>query len=133
MEASLLDVLLTKLCRLPLPGLEDLPSTAQVAFQQSEVASWNVWSSLLGPVGPKPLTFNYTPLGEMLTLGSTQAAISSLEGMVSLGGPYASLIRRLVYILRMPTKRQRGVAAKSWVQARLSKITKEILGKDLTV
>lgn len=110
-------------------GLEELPSTAQVAFQQSEVASWNVWSSLLAPpTGPKPLAFRYTPLGEMLTLGPTEAAISSLQGLVQLGGPYASLVRRMVYVLRMPTQRQRAAAAKAWVQARVNKIRDELLG-----
>lgn len=98
-----------------------LPSTAQVAFQESEVAAWNLWSSLT-PGAPGPLRFQYTPLGEMLTLGPADATISGLQGMFNLEGPSASLARRLVYIMRMPTGSQRLKAAKAWAKGRTAKV-----------
>lgn len=104
------------------PGYENsLPSTAQVAFQQSEIAAWNVWSSLQ-PSAPGPLQFRYTPLGEMLTLGPMDAAVSGLKGLFQLEGPPASLARRLVYVMRMPTGGQRLRAAKGWVQGRAERL-----------
>ena len=102
-------------------GWESLPSTAQVAFQQSEVTAWNIWSSLT-PAGPGPLGFRYIPLGEMLTLGPISSVISGLQGMLKLEGPPASLARRLVYVMRMPTGKQRFQAAKSWARGTVEKI-----------
>jgi demethylphylloquinone reductase len=104
-----------------------LPSTAQVAFQASEVAAWNVWSSLSASA-PGPLDFRYTPLGEMLTLGPMDAAVSGLKGLFQLEGPPASLARRLVYVMRMPTGGQRLRAAKSWVRGRAERIKGQIRG-----
>jgi hypothetical protein len=75
-------------------GGEPLPSTAQVAFQQSDVLAWNLWASLTR--GPKLLRFRYTALGEMLTLGSTDASIFGLDGLFKLDGMPASLARRMV-------------------------------------
>lgn len=109
-------------------GYEDaLPSTAQVAFQQSEIAAWNIWSSLCASA-PGPLQFRYTPLGEMLTLGPMDAAVSGLRGLFQLEGPPASLARRLVYVMRMPTGGQRLRAAKSWVQTRAAQLKGQLRG-----
>ena len=51
--------------------------------------------------------FSYVPLGEMLTLGGPNAALSSLNDGIRLGGPAAAAARRLVYSYRMPTTEQR--------------------------
>lgn len=111
-----------------LPGHEDaLPSTAQVAFQASEIAAWNLWSSL-SPSAPGPLDFRYTALGEMLTLGPMDAAVSGLRGLFQLEGPPASLARRLVYVMRMPTGGQRLRAARSWVKGRAEKVKAQLRG-----
>jgi len=108
-------------------GEKVLPSTAQVAFQESEVVAWNVWSSVT-PSAPGPLVFQYTPLGEMLTLGPLDGAISSLQGMINLEGPGASLARRLLYVMRMPTGPQRLKAAKGWVKGRTDKLKVAVRG-----
>ncbi len=108
-------------------GAPGLPSTAQVAFQESEVAAWNIWSALT-PSAPGPLVFQYTPLGEMLTLGPMDGAISGLTGLLQLEGPSASLARRLVYVMRMPTGSQRLKAAKSWAQGRVDKLKGSVQG-----
>ena len=51
-----------------------IPTTAQVAFQQSDFVAWNVWSSLTD----RPLLpFRYTDLGEMMILGDDNAVLSS--------------------------------------------------------
>ena len=93
-------------------------ATAQVAIQQAPVAAWNVFATVMNKRGRrdrsgeeyKLLPFEYLDLGEMMTLGSDDATISSLGGLVQLNGPAASIARRLIYAVRMPTVRQ-GVTA----------------------
>ena len=85
-----------------------LPSTAQVAMQQSDIVSKNI---MRVSQDAKDLEkFNYIPLGEMLTLGTSEAAIYGLGGLVELEGPLASAARRLVYAVRMPTRQQTATA-----------------------
>jgi NADH dehydrogenase len=96
------------------------PATAQVAMQMATVASWNVYATLVNtyvkkycdreqdPV--KLLPFSYLNLGEMMTLGTNDATISTLGG-IELSGPAASWLRRLVYAVRMPTPGQGFLAA----------------------
>lgn len=75
-----------------------VPTTAQVAFQQSDYAAWNIWASL----SDRPLLpFRYQNLGEMMTLGMENATLTGL-GM-ALDGPLAHVVRRLAYLYRMPT------------------------------
>ncbi|KAI9134444.1 NAD(P)/FAD-dependent oxidoreductase [Acaryochloris sp. CCMEE 5410] len=74
------------------------PKTAQVAIQQADCVGWNLWASLT----QRPLlSFHYTHLGEMLTLGEDSAAMSGLG--LQLDGPLAFMARRLIYLYRMPT------------------------------
>jgi len=98
------------------------PGTAQVAIQQATVAAYNVYAILNGDgnssrVGSgkrsksKLLPFKYLNLGEMMTLGSDDATISTLGGLVELSGPTASWLRRWIYAVRMPTPKQGVVAA----------------------
>jgi len=96
------------------------PGTAQVAIQQATVAAWNVYATLMygstvkkssGPQGSKLLPFKFLNLGEMMTLGSDDATISTLGGRVELSGPAASWLRRWIYAVRMPTPKQGLVAA----------------------
>jgi len=93
------------------------PGTAQVAIQQATVAGWNVFATLtdngkgVGDRGPKLLPFKFLNLGEMMTLGSDDATISTLGGNVELSGPVASWLRRWIYAVRMPTPKQALAAA----------------------
>jgi NADH:ubiquinone reductase (non-electrogenic) len=93
------------------------PGTAQVAIQQATVAVWNVFATLtanykaVGERGPKLLPFKFLNLGEMMTLGSDDATISTLGGNVELSGPVASWLRRWIYAVRMPTPKQALTAA----------------------
>ena len=57
--------------------------------------------------------FTYVPLGEMLTLGGTNAAVNGLNENVKFSGPSAAAARRLVYSYRMPTPTQGLTAAAS--------------------
>lgn len=110
-----------------------LPKTAQVAMQQSSLLAENLykralkypkkpWSHASDPrldlhykiSQPGELdSFRFIPLGEMVSLGNTDAAMSSLGGLVQLSGPVASAARRLVYAVRMPTNKQRVTAVVS--------------------
>ena len=84
---------------------EAVPSTAQAAMQQADIVSKNV---LCASDSPSDLRqFSFVPLGEMLTLGTKDAAVSSLGGLVELQGLAASVARRFVYAMRMPTPHQR--------------------------
>ena len=92
-----------------------LPSTAQVAMQQADITARNILVKLglregSGANAAYLEKFTYVPLGEMLTLGRVDAAISSLGGLLEIEGPLASLSRRLVYALRMPTRQQTATA-----------------------
>lgn len=77
------------------------PSTAQVAMQQSYTVSSNVLlnikkqlqNNLDTSVAPRYNEFNFLNLGEMLTLGDTNAAVTSLNGLVALKGPIGTYSR----------------------------------------
>ena len=125
-------------------GAED-PATAQVAMQQALTVAHNVLKSIrhsrqYDPANTtadkqgdavaidsistvnntrrtKPVLqdFRFLNLGEMISLGDTNAAMTSLGGWVTVGGPLAAVARRLVYVVRMPTLSQSWVALKSAV------------------
>ncbi|TVP59885.1 MAG: NAD(P)/FAD-dependent oxidoreductase [Nodularia sp. (in: Bacteria)] len=77
---------------------QQVPATAQVAFQQADYTAWNIWASL----SDRPLLpFRYQALGEMMALGKDNATLTGLG--VKLDGPFAYLARRLAYLYRMPT------------------------------
>lgn len=112
------------------------PCTAQVAMQQSYVVASNI--KRLSGIEPatrgdpihkeKMTTFQFLNLGEMLTLGLTDASVTSLGGWVRLSGPLASIGRRLVYIVRQPTKTQ---TVKAMYTASIA-TTKKVIGSFFT-
>jgi demethylphylloquinone reductase len=86
------------------------PTTAQSAFQESDFAAWNVWSSLTD----RPLLpFRYINLGEMMTLGTDNAVLSGLG--INLDGSLAYIARRLVYLYRFPTLEHQLKVGFSWL------------------
>ncbi len=90
---------------------ELLPATAQVAFQQSQYCAWNIWSSL----NHKPLVnFSYIPLGEFISLG-IDGATASIFGKFSIDGLPAYTMRRLAYLLRMPTLQHQWKIGSHWL------------------
>jgi len=94
-----------------------IPTTAQVAFQQSDFVAWNVWSSLTA----RPLLpFRYTDLGEMMILGDDNAVLSSFG--IQFDGPLAYLTRRLVYLYRFPTLEHQLKVGFNWLTQPLVKL-----------
>lgn len=90
-----------------------LPATAQVAFQQADFAGWNLWAA----INDRPLLpFRFQNLGEMMTLGRNDAAISPsfIEG-VTLDGPIGHTARKLAYLWRLPTDEHRVKVGFSWL------------------
>ncbi|MEI6427050.1 MAG: NAD(P)/FAD-dependent oxidoreductase [Pseudanabaena sp. ELA607] len=88
-----------------------LPATAQVAFQQANYAATNIWATLHHqPLQP----FQYVPLGEMMTLGMDDAAMSVL-GKFTITGLPAQLARQMAYVLRMPTLNHQLKVASNWM------------------
>ncbi len=77
---------------------QQVPPTAQAAFQQADYLGWNLWASLTG----RPLLpFRYQYLGEMMTLGTDNATLTGMG--IKLDGSLAVVARRLAYLYRMPT------------------------------
>lgn len=101
---------------------QQVPATAQAAFQQSDYAGWNVWASLTD----RPLLpFRYQYLGEMMTLGINEATLTGLG--VQLDGTLAYLVRRLAYLNRMPTLKHQLRVGINWLTR---PIVSALAGKD---
>ena len=85
-----------------------IPSTAQAAMQQSEIVCHNLLA-VRGELADTNslLKFSFVPLGEMLTLGSKAGIVNAFGGVLKAKGLAASVGRRLIYALRMPTPEQR--------------------------
>jgi NADH dehydrogenase len=89
---------------------QQVPNTAQAAFQQADYTAWNIWASLTG----RPLLpFRYQHLGEMMTLGIDNATFTGLG--IKLDGSFAYLIRRLAYLYRMPTLEHKLKLGLNWM------------------
>ncbi|MDZ8107864.1 MAG: NAD(P)/FAD-dependent oxidoreductase [Nostoc sp. DedQUE12a] len=77
---------------------QQVPATAQAAFQQADYAAWNIWASLTN----RPLLpFHYQHLGEMMALGKDNATLAGLG--IKLEGRLGYIGRRLAYLYRLPT------------------------------
>lgn len=92
------------------------PATAQAAFQQAPCAARNIWAKI---TGRRLKYFSYLYLGEMLTLGIKNAVVFSFG--ITLDGNLAGIIRRGVYIQRLPTLKHKLQVAKKWIFGRVKK------------
>lgn len=91
-------------------GAASWPATAQVAFQQSSCTAANLMRSLEGePLEP----FRWNDLGEMLSLGQGEAALTG--GGLTLAGPAAYQLRRLAYLSRLPGLAHQVRVAAGWL------------------
>ncbi len=98
---------------------QQVPNTAQSAFQQADYAAWNIWASLTG----RPLLpFRYQHLGEMMTLGTDNATLTGLG--LKLDGVFAHLARRLAYLYRMPTLDHQLKVGLNWMAQPLFNLLK---------
>jgi len=89
---------------------QQVPPTAQAAFQQADYLGWNLWASLTGrPVLP----FRYQYLGEMMTLGTDNATLTGMG--IKLDGSLAVVARRLAYLYRMPTLDHQLRVGLNWI------------------
>jgi NADH dehydrogenase len=86
--------------------------SVQVAFQQAPVVAANLLRSLRG----EPLQeFRWNDLGEMLSLGKGEAAVTGAG--ITLAGPAAFQVRRLAYLARLPRLSLQVKAAAGWLAA----------------
>lgn len=91
---------------------QPLPATAQVAFQQADYCGWNLWAAINNR---PPLPFRYQNLGELMTLGRNDAAVTlSLGDGITLEGPLGHTARKLAYLYRLPTNEHRVKVGLSW-------------------
>jgi demethylphylloquinone reductase len=89
---------------------QQVPASAQVAFQQADYAAWNIWATLTN----RPLLpFRYQYLGEMMALGIDNATLTGLG--IKLDGPLAFLARRIAYLYRMPTLEHKLKVGFNWL------------------
>ena len=89
---------------------QSLPATAQVAMQQAPVLAHNILASRDG----EPLRdFQWNDMGEMLSLGRGQAAITA-KGF-TMAGPAAAKLREAAYLARMPGAAHRLAATVGWL------------------
>ncbi|MBV9388596.1 MAG: NAD(P)/FAD-dependent oxidoreductase [Chroococcidiopsidaceae cyanobacterium CP_BM_ER_R8_30] len=89
---------------------QQVPSTAQAAFQQADYVGWNIWASLTD----RPLLpFRYQNLGEIMTLGTNNATLTGLG--IKLDGPLAYVVRRLAYLYRMPNLEHQLKVGFNWI------------------
>ncbi|MCO5575937.1 hypothetical protein L7F22_029744 [Adiantum nelumboides] len=91
---------------------QPLQATAQVAFQQADYCGWNLWAA----INNRPLLpFRYQNLGEMMTLGRNDAAVTvSFVDGITLEGPIGHTARKLAYLYRLPTNEHRLKVGLSW-------------------
>ncbi|MEH1910448.1 MAG: NAD(P)/FAD-dependent oxidoreductase [Nostoc sp.] len=77
---------------------QEVPATAQAAFQQADYTAWNIWATLTN----RPLLpFRYQQVGEMMALGIDNATLTGLG--IKLDGRLAYVARRIAYLYRLPT------------------------------
>ena len=88
-----------------------VPATAQVAFQQAQYCARNIWASLNQSA---LLPFTYLPLGEFISLGKENAAMS-IFGQFGVEGLPALVARRLAYLLRLPTPQHQLRVGINWL------------------
>ena len=91
-------------------GGQSLPATAQVALQQADYCAWNLWASI---TKRSLLPFRYQSLGEMMALGTDNAAVSGLG--LQFDGLLGYLTRRLVYLYRLPTLSHQLTVGVNWL------------------
>jgi NADH dehydrogenase len=85
-----------------------VPATAQAAYQQASFLAKNLQLALQAR---NLRHFHYLHLGDMLTLGKGAAVVSSFG--VNLEGSIAAIVRRLIYVQRLPTFRHRWQVLKN--------------------
>lgn len=81
---------------------QEIPATAQVAYQQASRVAKNLKAALRGH---RLRPFHYLHLGDMLTLGKGAAIVSSFS--INISGSVGAFLRRLIYVQRLPTWRHR--------------------------
>lgn len=98
---------------------QEVPATAQVAFQQSDYCAWNIWASLT----ERPLLpFRYQNQGEMLTLGVDNATITG--NGVQINGILAQTLRRMIYLYRLPNQQHQLSVGLNWISKPLFDLLK---------
>ena len=93
-----------------------IPATAQAAYQQASRVAKNLKAALQGR---RLRPFHYLHLGDMLTLGKGAAIVSSFS--INISGSVGALLRRLIYVQRLPTWRHRLQVFKNLLMGWFSK------------
>ena len=89
---------------------QQIPATAQAAFQQADFVAWNLRGSLTN----RPLLpFRYKQLGELMSLGVDNATLTGLG--IKLEGTLGYVARRLLYLYRLPTLEHQLKVGFNWL------------------
>ena len=109
----------------PLGESDANAQNAQVAVQQAEYASYNVWAALSGK---EPMPYRYLKAGEMLAFGPTDASVNAFN-MFNIGGLPGATIRRAAYLYRMPTGAHKAKVGFSWAFDAALRSADAVLGR----
>jgi NADH dehydrogenase len=101
----------------------DLPATAQAAFQQAGYCAKNIWAYLHGE---EMVPFTYVPLGEFVSLGMGQATMAVPFLPFGLTGSFPNLLRRAVYLTRMPTLSHQVRVGLNWLSDWLTQLQEQV-------
>ncbi|MFM6897178.1 MAG: NAD(P)/FAD-dependent oxidoreductase, partial [Microcystis panniformis] len=93
------------------PSKQVIPATAQAAYQAASVVAKNI-SAVIRKKSPQP--YYYLHLGDMLTLGKQSALVSSFG--INITGRLADIMRRFVYIMRLPSQRHQLKVFQHWAK-----------------
>ena len=93
------------------------PATAQVAIQQAQNLTLNLLNCL---TKSELVPFEFNDLGEMLSLGIDEATITGFG--LTIAGPLASKIRRMIYLAKMPSLFLGVKSAGAWLIENCQKI-----------
>lgn len=97
--------------RIPMPGGEPCPPTAQHAIRQAKVLAANI---LAEQIGARRRAFAFTGLGKLGALGHRRA-VAELPGGLCLAGLPAWLMWRGVYWTKLPGRARKTRVAVSWL------------------
>ncbi|XP_056168376.1 alternative NAD(P)H-ubiquinone oxidoreductase C1, chloroplastic/mitochondrial-like [Syzygium oleosum] len=91
-----------------------LPAKQEMQFiYLTDFTGWNLWAA----INDRPLLpLRFQNLGEMMTLGRNDAAISPsfIDGL-TLEGPVGHAARKFAYLIRLPTDEHRIKVGISWL------------------
>ncbi|MFL6009006.1 MAG: NAD(P)/FAD-dependent oxidoreductase, partial [Rubrobacteraceae bacterium] len=87
-----------------------VPPNAQAATQEGRAVAWNVLAAI---DGRELEPFNYTPLGQLVEMGS-EFAVDEVLG-IKFSGRMAAMFWRMTYLYKLESPQSRARIAAGWL------------------